>query len=168
MYELRFNETAMTTWAVLSQTWTAVNKVAEAKLAKVGLTPEKATVLWACRDYPAPLIPAEIARLMFRENQTIAGLLNRMEKDGLVTRIPKRKGQPYTEIKITDKGKELCDPGVEVYKGLIFDLMAVLPEEEQEQLQKSLRVLRDKMLQELHLEIKNPKYTAEELAQSAK
>ncbi|MDY6892322.1 MAG: MarR family transcriptional regulator [Chloroflexota bacterium] len=168
MYELRFNETAMTTWSVLSQTWTAINKVAEAKLAKVGLTPEKATVLWACRDYPGPLIPAEIARLMFRENQTIAGLLNRMEKDGLVTRIPKRKGQPYTEIKITDKGRELCDPGVEVYKSLMTNVMSDLSEEEQEQLQNSLRILRNKMLDELHLEIKPSKGPVEALACAAR
>ena len=105
---------------------------------------------------------------MFRENQTIAGLLNRMEKDGLVTRIPKRKGQPYTEIKITDKGRELCDPGVEVYKSLMIGAMADLPEEEQEQLQKSLRVLRDKMLDELHLEIKTPKNAIEALTCATK
>lgn len=48
----------MTTWNMLCQTWIAVNKVAELKLLEVGLTPEKAAVLWACRDYPGTLIPA--------------------------------------------------------------------------------------------------------------
>src|SRR4030043_1565170 len=105
----------MTTWALLRQTSIAVNKAAEIKLAKVGLTPEKAAVLWACRDYPGTITPAEIARLMFRENQTIAGLLNRMEKEGLVSRVPKRKGHPFTEVKMTPKGEKLCEQGIEVF-----------------------------------------------------
>ena len=96
MYDLEFSDSAMTTWTMLRQTWTAVNKMAEVKLAKVGLTPEKAAVLWLCRDYSGTLTPAEIARYLFRENQTIAGLLNRMESEGLVKRVPKRKGHPFT------------------------------------------------------------------------
>ena len=153
MYDFEFEETAMGTWAVLRQTWIAVNKAAEIKLAKVGLTPEKAAVLWACKEYPATLTPAEIARLVFRENQTIAGLLNRMEKEGLVTRVPKRKGHPFTEVKITPKGEKLVGPGIEVYKSLIKGLVSGLSIDEQKQLQKLLKVLRQKMLDEMHMEL---------------
>jgi DNA-binding MarR family transcriptional regulator len=153
MYDFEFTETAMGTWAVLRQTWIAVNKAAEIKLAKVGLTPEKAAVLWACREYPGTLTPAEIARLVFRENQTIAGLLNRMEKEGLVTRVPKRKGHPFTEVKLTPKGEKLSGPGIEILSGLIKGLVADMPVEEQKQLQKSLRKLRQKMMDEMHMEL---------------
>jgi DNA-binding MarR family transcriptional regulator len=153
MYDFEFTETAMGTWAVLRQTWIAVNKAAEIKLAKVGLTPEKAAVLWACREYPSTLTPAEIARLVFRENQTIAGLLNRMEKEGLVTRVPKRKGHPFTEVKLTPKGEKLSGPGIEILSALIKGLVADVPVEEQKQLQKSLRKLRQKMMDEMHMEL---------------
>ena len=156
MYEMEFAETAMTTWTMLRQTYTAVNKVAEVKLAKVGLTPEKAAVLWACRDYPGTVTPAEIARLMFRENQTIAGLLNRMEKDGLVKRVPKRKGHPFTEVKLTERGRELCDPGVEVLKNVILALASDMSVEQQKRFQDELRPLRDKMLDALHMEVPRP------------
>jgi DNA-binding MarR family transcriptional regulator len=153
MYDFEFQESAMGTWAVLRQTWIAVNKAAEIKLAKVGLTPEKAAVLWACREYPGTLTPAEIARLVFRENQTIAGLLNRMEKEGLVTRVPKRKGHPFTEVKLTPKGEKLSGPGIEILSALIKGLVADMPVEEQKQLQKSLRKLRQKMMDEMHMEL---------------
>jgi len=156
MYDFQFPDTSLTTYAMLRQTWAAVSKVAETKLAKVGLTPEQVAVLWACRDYPGTLIPAEISRLVFRENQTVAGLLNRMEKDGLVKRIPKRRGHPFTEVKITEKGEKACGPGIEVMKGLITKLMAALSAEKQEQLQSLLRVLRDRSLEELYIEAKPP------------
>jgi len=148
MYDFEFEEIAMSTWAMLRQTWIAVNKTAEVKLAKVGLTPEKAAVLWACRDYSGTLTPAEIARLVFRENQTIAGLLNRMENEGLVTRVPKRKGHPFTEVKITPKGEKLAGPGIEVYKGLIKGLVSGVSVDEQKQIQK--------MLDDLHMELDKP------------
>jgi DNA-binding MarR family transcriptional regulator len=90
---------------------------------------------------------------VFRENQTIAGLLNRMEKEGLVTRVPKRKGHPFTEVKLTPKGEKLSGPGIEILSALIKGLVADMPVEEQKQLQKSLRKLRQKMMDEMHMEL---------------
>jgi len=58
VYDLEFADAALTTYVLLRQAWLAVNRVAEARLAKVGLTPEKFLVLWICRDYPDTLIPA--------------------------------------------------------------------------------------------------------------
>ncbi len=156
MYDFQFADPAFTTFTLLRQTWAAVNKVAESKLAKVGLTPEKISVLWACRDYPGTLTPAEIARLLFRENQSIAGLLNRMGKEGLVKRVPKRKGQPYTEVKLTAKGENACAPGIEIMKKVVTELASHLPVGKQEQLQDSMRMIREKALDTLHLETTTP------------
>jgi DNA-binding MarR family transcriptional regulator len=155
-YDLEFTEPAMTVWMLLRQTHTAVNKVAEVRLAKKGLTPEKAAVLWACRDYPDVVTPAEIARLVFREAQTIAGLLNRMEREGLIKRIPKRKGRPYTQVKLTPKGEELVDPGIQVLRRLIESLTEDMPDKERERLIKSLAAIRRKMMDELHIESGSP------------
>lgn len=160
MYDYQFSDAALTAWAVLGQTWTAMYKASERKLAKLGLTPEKLDVLRACRDYAPPLIPAEISRLVFRESQTIAGLLSRMEKEGLVTRVPKRKGRPFTEVKMTAKGKELCSPGVEAATPLITRIMSALSAEELEQLLKLVRKLRQNALEELHIELLSPPSSA--------
>lgn len=158
MYDLEFVEPTMTTAYLIRQTWTALSKAAEIKLAKVGLTPEKLLLLWTARDYPFELTPAELGRLLFRENQTIAGLLNRMEDEGLIKRISKRKGRPYTQVKITPRGRELCNSGVKVYKSLVLELSSDLSEERRQQVHEALRLMRDKMLQVMHLEVaKQPK-----------
>lgn len=155
-YDYKFQNQSLTTFALLRQAWIAVNKAAETKLLKVDLTPEKLAVLWACRDYPGTLIPAEVARLVFRENQTIAGLLNRMEAEGLVKRVPKTKGHPFTEIKMTAKGEKTVGPGIEIMKALISELVDGLPVQQQEQVQKLLRSLRDRALDKLHIEAHPP------------
>ena len=156
MYDLKLSDSALTTWALLRQTWTVLDKVAETRLAKIGSTPEQVAVLWICRDHPGPLIPSEIARLVSRQSQSVTGLINRMEQDGLVTRIPKRKGRPYTEIKLTAKGEELCNRGIEVLKSVITGIISSLTAEEIEQLQVPLRTLRQQALDGLYLELSLP------------
>ncbi len=151
VYDLEFSDTALTTYTLVRQSWLAINRYAEAKLAKVGVTPEKFLVLWACRDYPGSLIPAEIARISHRENQTIAGLLNRMEKEGLVQRIPKRKGHPFTEVQSTAKGRKLLAEALPVFRSVVTDLISDMPLPKQKECQQWHRELRDKALDKLHM-----------------
>lgn len=156
VYDLEFSDQALTTYILIRQAWLAINRYAEARLAKEGTTPETFLVLWTCRDYPAPLIPAEIARIAHRENQTIAGLLNRMEKQGLIQRIPKRAGHPFTEVKMTAKGKKLVDAALPIFKSIVSDLIADMPAQKQKECQEWHRELRDKALDKLHLVAEPP------------
>ena len=153
MYDYHFPDLNHTVLVQLRQTSSAIYKLTERKLAKIGLTPTKVYVLWLCREHDGPLTPAEISRSLFRESQTIAGLLARMEKEGLVQRIPKRKGHPFTEVLITEKGKEAWYKGVKVTMAMVEDTMSTLSAEETEQFQELLRKLRQKALAELHLEL---------------
>jgi len=156
MYDFEFAEPSMTTFSLIRQTWAALNKATEIRLAKIGLTPEKTAVLWACRDYPGSLTPAEISRMLFRENQTIAGLLNRMEREGLVKRVPKRKGHPFTEVRLTERGEELCGPGVEIMKQVIVSILGDMPAKRHVELQDLLKEVRDRALETFYVEPGKP------------
>ena len=153
MYDYQFPDAARTAWLLVSQTWSAMHKVAERDLAKVNLTLERLQILYACRDHSSPLIPAEISRMLFLESQSIAGLLDRMDRDGLVKRVPKRKGHPFTEVQITAKGEELLNSGIEVAMGSIAKVMYSLSAEELIQLQEPLREMRQNALEALYLEL---------------
>ncbi len=156
MYDLQLSDVGLTTWALLRQTWAVMEKVAETRLAEIGSTPERIAVLWACREHPGPLIPAEIARFVSRESQSVTGLINRMEAEGLVTRTPKRKGRPFTEIKLTAKGEELSAAGIKVLKNVIAGITSSLKPKDLEQIHEPLRALRQKAVEELHLELTLP------------
>ena len=156
MYDFEFTEPSFSSFNLIRQTWAALNKATEIRLAKIGLTPEKTAVLWACRDYPGSLTPAEISRMLFRENQTIAGLLNRMEREGLVKRVPKRKGHPFTEVRLTERGEELCGPGIEIMKQMISSILGDMPADRQALLQDLLRELRDRALGTFYVEPGKP------------
>ena len=156
MYDFQFSDAPLTAWVLFHQTCSAIRKAEERKLATLGLTPEKLDVLWACAVCHSPLTPAELSRMLFRESQSVAGLLARMERDGLVTRTPKRKGRPFTEVKITARGSELLQPGLEESGALIARAMGYLSAKELEQLQKLVRKLRQKALEELQMEPRSP------------
>jgi len=153
VYDFQFSDAALTAWVLMYQTWSAMYKAEERRFAKIGLTPEKVDVLWLCKIHPGPLTPAEIARVYFRKGQSVAGLLNRMEREGLVRRVPKRKGRPFTEIQLTPQGKELCPRGIEATTALVAKVMSGLSAEELKQLQKLLRKLRHSALEELNIEL---------------
>jgi len=76
-----------------------------------------------------------------------------MEKEGLIERVPKRKGRPFTEVKIAAKGKELLGPSMERSSAIGTKLMGSLSAEELEQLQKLLRKIRQVALEELRIEL---------------
>ena len=154
MYEYQFSDASYTAWTQFRQSWAATYRAVERSLTKTGLTPIKVNVLWFCKTMPGPLTPAELSRLLFRESQTIAGLLARMEKEGLIERVPKRKGRPFTEVKITAKGEELLRPAREAVCPLIARIMSSLSVEEHDQFQNLLLKVRRKALEELHIELR--------------
>jgi len=142
----------------MSQAFYAWRRVETRRLlkAKIALTREKVTILQLATTYEIPLTPAEISRSLFRDSQTIAGLLSRMEREGLVTRAPKRKGKPFTEVRATAKGEELCGSGVKILVSTLMEITSCLSPEELEQLLKLLRKIRGKALGELHMEPLTP------------
>jgi len=153
MYDYTFSHEAFTTTVLLGQAWQAMYNTLESKLAKTDLTPQQAYVLWFCKYYPGPLTPAEIARMLFRKSQSVAGLLARMEREGLVKRVPKRKGHPFTEVQITAEGEKRLRDGRKVLLAATERFMSSLSEEEDEQLRKLLRKVRKNGLKELRQDI---------------
>jgi DNA-binding MarR family transcriptional regulator len=156
VYDYRFYDDAFGAWTMIHQTWHAMRRSEERRLANVKVTPEELEVLWISGEYPAPLTPTEISRAVFREAQTVSGLLDRMERKGLVRRVPRRKGRPFTEVQTTAKGQELCNRGKEVDLAHISKMMSRLSAEELKQLQQLLRKVRQNVLEELNVELLPP------------
>lgn len=110
VYDIKVRPEHLRFWFVLRQAHGMVQDRLERKLKKVSSTPEVAMALWILTAWKGgtPCTPAEIARCLSREPQSVAGALNRMTADGLIKRIPKKKGKAYTEIVLTDIGRKIA------------------------------------------------------------
>ena len=129
---------------MLDQAQAAIFSAREKELAKYGISPMKALVLFAVKNIGSEATPAEIARWILRKSHTVSGLLERMEKDGLITKNKSLPKKNMVRVTITPKGqKALTQAMKRVY---IRRIIASIPEEDREQLFSRLKRLRDKGL----------------------
>jgi len=149
MYERQFSDPVFAAWIQLGRTYRICNRILEQELLKVNLTPSYLFVLWTCDDYDGPLTAAELSRLSVREMHTFSGVLTRMERDGLITRTPKRKGQPLRAIQLTAKGEALLRPGKRALLAVVAHGLSSLSEEEVEQFRKLLQKVQQKGIERL-------------------
>lgn len=98
--------------------------------------------------------PAEISRWVFRKSNTIAALLNRMEKKGLVKRVNDLHKRNLVRIAITDTGQTVFKKSAK--RKSLRKMMSVLSEEQRQQLWASLSLLRDSALKQLGAKQKPP------------
>ena len=98
-------------WVLLHQTRDAVHKSAEKELRRFGLSPMEAALLFAVHAIGERATPAEISRWLFRESHSVSGLLDRMEKKGLVSwnidagsSGANRGGAPKRRFELTEAG----------------------------------------------------------------
>jgi DNA-binding PadR family transcriptional regulator len=95
-------------------------------------------------------------------------MLNRMEKEGLIVRIRKRQGHPFTEVKLTAKGRKLCSPRVAVLKDVIAEIMSAMSDEELAQLLELTKPLQMKALEMLNAKLKPSPGHPEEITMPVK
>lgn len=72
----------------------------------------------------------ELAREAALETSTMTGLLDRMERDGLVMRTPDADDRRTLRIYLTHEGKRLQKPLIDLAQSMMDDVLMGIPEEE--------------------------------------
>ena len=136
-------------WVLLCQACKAMIRARENKLRPVGITRMQAAVLFIVKAVKVPATPAEISRWLFREPHTVSGLLDRMEKQGLVRKVNDLERKNLIRVEITEKGEEAYRRSRELK--VIPKTLSRLSPKERDNLRAYLKTLRDEALQELGL-----------------
>ena len=141
-------------WALLHQTCDAIGKTRDDELRQFGITRMQAATLFVVKAVKVPATPAEIARWLFREPHTVTGLLDRMEKQGLVRKVKDLKRKNLIRIVITEKGEEAYHRSRELKA--IHKSLSCLSSKEHDDLRAYLERVRNKALEELRVTPKLP------------
>lgn len=77
--------------------------------------------LWAIKVIAehAPIRVSELAARMYLHPATTVGILHRLEKKGLVTRLRSQKDRRGVEVTLTESGKEVVAKAPQVAQGLL-------------------------------------------------
>jgi len=93
-------------WVMLEQAHAAVFAAREKELAQYKLSPMKTAALHIINTIGDETTPAQISRWILRKPHTISGLLDRMEKDGLITKTKNLPKKNLVRVTMTEKGKK--------------------------------------------------------------
>jgi DNA-binding MarR family transcriptional regulator len=136
---------------LLRYTADAIHRAREYELKKYKLTPEQAGALVCILSLGNNATQAELSRWLFRLPNSITILINRMEKLGLVKKRPDKKRKNIMRLSLTKKGFEAYQHSIEFHA--FHSVIDILPDKKRQELWSSLQLIREKVFENLHLDI---------------
>jgi len=134
-------------WWLIIHMRRAMYKARAKELLQYGITPEEAALLFAVQAIGYRATPAEISRWLLREPHSTIGLLNRMERKGLLKRSKDLERKNLVRVAITKKGQQAYSHAAK--RESIHRILSSLSKEKCDQLESCAQILRDKALAEL-------------------
>ena len=118
---------------LLRRSWYGLNQAFRRRIAHLQLTPDQFTVLRTLLEGDARgLTQRELARLMSSDPNTVASLLERMEKIGYIERRPHERDRRAHRITFLPKGKKTYEAARAIARALQGEVLSGLPAERRE------------------------------------
>lgn len=136
-------------WSLLHDTCFGVIKVAERVFAEAGLTYPQVEVLAILSSRGGGVRPSDLADGLVVETQSITGLLDRMERSGLIRRVPNPEDRRSVFVEPTAKAREAFERTKAARERLAKDLWGSLSATNLEGYRRILGKLRTRVMDEL-------------------
>ncbi len=129
---------------LLRRAWYSLNQAFRRRIAHTGATPDQFTALRSLTESDTRgITQGELARLMSSDPNTIASLLERMEKAGWVKRLKHEQDRRAYRIRITATGRKLHSQLRDIAIELQSQVLDILPENERESFLVKLTLVAD-------------------------
>lgn len=126
----------------MRKAWYSLNQAFRRRISFSGLTPDQFTMLRQLNEAPEEgVTQRELSIKMTSDPNTIASLLDRMEKTGLVERRPHEKDRRAHRVKLKEKGRKLYTEIRDVAIDLQTQVLKVLPTNEREKFLEHLEAI---------------------------
>ena len=139
----------LASWIFMARTRDAIFRNRVKDLEEHHLSARQASVLLVLEELDKKATPAEVSKWTFREPHSVSNFLIRMERDGLIKRIKDLDKKNMIRVEITAKGRDAFHEAKKMKS--VHRVMAVLSQEEHQQLMAIMQKLWDKALEELRI-----------------
>ena len=116
---------------LLRHAWYGLNQAFRRRIAHLGITPDQFTVMRTLLE-TGGITQSELTGLMSSDPNTVASLLERMEKSGLLERQPHERDHRAHRLDLKAEGKRKYQKAREIAIALQTEALSVLPEDERE------------------------------------
>jgi DNA-binding MarR family transcriptional regulator len=141
-------------WQILARTDHLIAKARQKELRQYGLTMNDAIVLYTTLRLKNTASPTNISRQLFWEPHTVSAQLKTMEAKGLIRRVHDLARQNLIRVEVTEKGLEAYRQSA--LRKSTKKAMSALSKDEQLQMWSLLAKIRQKTMQELDLDDREP------------
>lgn len=141
--------TAVEAYLSIVVTGNAISRAIETYLARHGIAPGRFGVLmYLLREKERSGQPSAIAEWLGVTRATITGLLDGLERDGLVRREPHARDRRMTHVALTSKGQDCLDRLLPDYFRMTAGMVSHLGERERRTLTRLLGQVREDVVAE--------------------
>ena len=140
----QFMDQRLQTWPLCHQTYDSIYRCEEAVFAKKGLSTQQHAVLIAIKHIERPVTVSELAHWLERNQNGISTLVDRMVKDGLVSRKRDLPDRRSVRLVMTKKGKDLMEQATMSGWELVQEILSCLSDEDLRTLNGTLERMREK------------------------
>jgi DNA-binding MarR family transcriptional regulator len=113
-------------------------KAAKRVFSPHGLTAAQFNVLNLLADQPAGLRASDLAASLIVDPSNVTGLLNRMERDGLVEQLENKADRRQRIVGLTSKGRSLWSKSSRDYEKCLLTLGSLVSDKEQKTIEAAL------------------------------
>jgi len=117
-------------WTLIHQTYDSIMQCHEKACSAYGLTAKQQATLVAIKELPKPVTIKDLADCFDRDSASITFIIDRMEKDGLVTRVRDLKDRRSLRISITQRGKTMLKKSAKSTQDLAEKIISALSDQE--------------------------------------
>jgi MarR family transcriptional regulator, organic hydroperoxide resistance regulator len=140
-------------WSLFTNARYTTFRAREKELQRYQLTPEQAHILYVIQVLNKRATLAEISRAIHREPCTVSATVERMQRSGLLKKVPHPQNKNWIRVKLTKKGEAAYE--LTVKRGPIHRIFKSLDEGQSDQFQQILEKILNKARAELGLDRDN-------------
>jgi len=126
-------DTALGMWVKLARAHDTFAKKTDEDIRSYGLTTPQFGVL-ECLGHLGPMTLGELCKKQLVSGGNMTVVVDNLEKEGLVERIPSKEDRRSIHVRLTAKGKKLFDEIFMKHAQCVSSLAGTLSEKEQEEL----------------------------------
>jgi len=134
--------TMLTAWAIHSQTYSVLFKQFDRAMAREGASAPFALALFALHQVGKPMPMSRLARMLVQEAQSLTSLADRLQREGLVERVPDRHDRRTINLGLTPEGVKLAERLALSAERTLGEQLGVLTRPELEAFLRTLQKLR--------------------------
>lgn len=96
------------------------------RLSPYGITPSQYITLWALWECGCDLPVSQLGKRLYLDNPTMTGIIDRMERDGLLERVQDETDRRVFKVRLTNRSRALRDELKDIGSDIDMEKIAAL------------------------------------------